>query len=56
MTRRKAEKLKEEEVDFETIKRHLKNEESVFITPKHPEKIERATKSDEREIVYSAHI
>jgi hypothetical protein len=45
-----------EEVDFETIKRHLKKGESVFITPKHPGQNERATKSDEREIVYFTHV
>jgi hypothetical protein len=45
-----------EEVNFETIKRHLKKGESVFITPKHPEQNKRATKSHKQEIVYSTHI
>jgi hypothetical protein len=45
-----------EEVNLETIKRHLKKGESVFITPKHPQQNERATKWDERELVYFTHI
>lgn len=45
-----------EEVDLETIKRHLKNGESVFITPKRLERNERATKWAERELVYLTHI
>lgn len=45
-----------EEVNLEAIKRHLKNGESVFITPKRLEQNERAIKWDERELVYLTHI
>jgi len=45
-----------EEVNLETIKRHLKKGESVFITPKRQEQNERATKPDERKLVYFTHI
>jgi hypothetical protein len=45
-----------EEVNFGTIKRHLKKGESVFITPKRPEQNERVKKRDERELVHFTHI
>ena len=45
-----------EEVNLETIKRHLKKGESVFITPKHPQQNERVNKRDERELVHFTHI